>query len=335
MARPIRVEFEDAVYHITARGNERRRVFHTDAERALFLDTLAECVGLHHLRVHAWCLMPNHYHLVISTPRRNLSQAIGWFQTTFTIRYNRRRRSGPLFQGRFKAHLVDADQYAMTLLRYVHLNPVRPRDRTQAIPAERRDALAAFRWSSHRAYAGWEEPPPWLSLEWLLFFGGEIRRAQRAYRRFVDEAFGQVVSSPWEALRGGLVLGGEALWQKARKLIGARTGAGELRWPRRARGEEELRKAARKLAANEEDRRIQIWLRVMLGGERRSVIAAEYGYADPSAVTQMLKRLEVARIAQAPLDARLTIPKHACQMSKPDPVCGYPDPVCGYPQTSR
>ena len=142
MARPIRVEFEDATYHITARGNERRRVFHSDRERELFVETLGECARLHQLRVHAWCLMPNHYHLIVGTPRGNLSQAMGWLQTTFTVRFNRqRRRSGHLFQGRFKAHLIDTDEYATTLLRYVHLNPVRPRNRAAAVPPERQEGF--------------------------------------------------------------------------------------------------------------------------------------------------------------------------------------------------
>ena len=119
MSRPIRVEFEGAVYHVTARGNERRQPFRDDEDRARFLSTLEECVQRFGVRVHCYCLMPNHYHLLLETPRANLSRAVGWLQTTYTIRFNRRhRRSGHLFQGRFKAHLVEADAYAMELLRY-------------------------------------------------------------------------------------------------------------------------------------------------------------------------------------------------------------------------
>ena len=132
MARPIRVEFEGAVYHITARGNERRRIFRDDADHEMFLATVGQCVEQHGLRLHGYCLMPNHYHLLLETPRGNLSRAIGWLQTAYTIRFNvRHQRSGHLFQGRFKAHLVEADAYAMTLLRYVHLNPVRPLKRPE------------------------------------------------------------------------------------------------------------------------------------------------------------------------------------------------------------
>ena len=110
MARPIRVEFPGAVYHVTARGNERKRIFRDDEDRRRFLVALEEMAAQFGVEVLVFCLMPNHYHLVIRTPKANLSRAVGWLQTTYTIRFNRRyRRSGHLFQGRFKAHLVEED----------------------------------------------------------------------------------------------------------------------------------------------------------------------------------------------------------------------------------
>jgi len=134
MARPVRVEFAGAVYHVTARGNERRSTFRDDKDRERFVETLAEMVERFEVRVHAYCLMPNHYHLVVGTPLGNLSQAVGWLQVTYTVRFNRRwRRSGHLFQGRFKAQLVE----------YVHLNPVRPRRKGEAIARQRVEGLVA------------------------------------------------------------------------------------------------------------------------------------------------------------------------------------------------
>jgi REP element-mobilizing transposase RayT len=101
MARPIRIEFAGAVYHVMARGNERRAIFFDDQDRRRFLETLAQMADQFGVRVHAYCLMPNHYHLIVETPRANLSRAIGWLQVTYTVRFNRRhRRSGHLFQGR-------------------------------------------------------------------------------------------------------------------------------------------------------------------------------------------------------------------------------------------
>src|SRR5579862_2362628 len=168
MACPIRVEFEGAVYHVTARGNERREIFHSEQDKTLFLDTLKQCVVDSGIVLHAWCLMPNHYHLVVETPGGGLSRAIGWLQTTYTVRFNRRhQRSGHLFQGRFKAHLVEADEYAQWLVEYIHLNPVRPRCKGERIAAERAAELDAYPWSSHREYAGGRrQAPEWLTLTW-------------------------------------------------------------------------------------------------------------------------------------------------------------------------
>ena len=146
----------------------------------------------------------NHYHLLVETPRGNLSRGIGWLQTTYTIRFNHRhQRSGHLFQGRFKAHLVEADNYAMELLRYLHLNPVRPRDRNALVPTERRRSFREYPWSSHRAYAGRVAVADWLCTDWLSFFGRSRREARKTYEKFVEDAFGTALESPWKQLRGG------------------------------------------------------------------------------------------------------------------------------------
>ncbi|MCX7915276.1 MAG: transposase [Verrucomicrobiae bacterium] len=128
VARAIRVQFAGVVYHVMARGNERRKIFRDDRDRQRFVETLAEAVERFGLRLQAWCLMPNHYHLVVGAPRGNLSRGIGWLQATYTARFNARLRgAGHLFQGRFKAQSVGADEYGRWLVEYVHLNPVRPR----------------------------------------------------------------------------------------------------------------------------------------------------------------------------------------------------------------
>ena len=119
------------------------------------METLEQAVAQFGLRLHAYCLMPNHYHLLLGTPRANLSRAMGWLQTTNTARFNaRHRRRGHLFQGRYKAQLVEADEYACWLVEYIHLNPVRPRGRNQPIARERLQELASYRWSSHLIMPG-------------------------------------------------------------------------------------------------------------------------------------------------------------------------------------
>ncbi|MEI6352162.1 MAG: transposase [Verrucomicrobiota bacterium] len=293
MARPIRVEFEGAVYHVTARGNERRLIFRDFEDRKLFLAALEQCVDQHGLRVHGYCLMGNHYHLLVETPRGNLSRAIGWLQTTYTIRFNRRhRRSGHLFQGRFKAHLVEADSYAMELIRYVHLNPVRPKNKSASVPAERREALREYRWSSHQSYTGQTSAPGWLCLDWLSYFGRTRRAAQREYEQFIESAFESVVECPWESLRMGLVLGGDALLERASGLLQAKTGTEEVEWVARTESAMHRKAVAATLAGEQSERCWKAWVFARLGGERSIDIARTLGYKDGSAITHLLKRLD-------------------------------------------
>lgn len=295
MARPIRVEYEGAVHHVMARGNEQKAIYYDDIDRGMFLDTLAQACEQFGLVVHAYCLMPNHYHLVVQTPQANLSQAVGWLQLTYTVRFNRRhRRSGHLFQGRFKAHVVEADSYACRLVVYVHLNPVRPDDKQQPIPAARRSWLDRFTWSSHRAYSGHcsaKENPPWLSLEWLSYFGRTRPAAQREYREQVAASFRQCTPDLFGAVQGGLVLGSERLWEKVKMCVARSDGQEEITWSRHAGQMERLRSVER-LLQNETDRRFQIWARVRLGGERSVDVAVRYGFRDGSGVCRVVQRLE-------------------------------------------
>jgi putative transposase len=281
-----------------ARGNERREVFRDDKDRQRFLETLGEAVQQFGLRLHAYCLMPNHYHLLLCTPQSNLSRAMAWLQTTYTTRFNaRHRRRGHLFQGRYKAQLVEADEYARWLVEYVHLNPVRPRKRGERIPAERAKELAGYEWSSHRDYAGLRRRAPgWLCLDWLAYWGRSRRAAQAQYRRAIWQAFGQAVSNPWAGLRRGLVLGGEELYEKTCALLEKKGGLEEARWTETGEATE-VRARVNKLIEAEGDERIKIWARVRLGGERGVDLGREYGYGDGSGVTQVVRRLEAtARI---------------------------------------
>jgi hypothetical protein len=174
---------------------------------------------------------------------------------------------------------------------YVHLNPVRPRQRNAAVPVERASALDKYEWSSHRDYAGLRgQSAKWLSLDWLRYWGADLEAAKGEYRRGVCRWFGEAVKSPWEDLRGGLVLGGEELLEKARALIGQKQGLDEAQWTVERRSEE-LRERVREMVVDESDE-IKMWARVKLGGERRVEVAREYGYKDGSGLTHLLKKLE-------------------------------------------
>ena len=191
MARKARVEFPGAVYHVLDRGDRREAIFRDAADRERFLATLEEVCGRTGWRVHAWVLMSNHYHLLIETPQANLVAGMRWFQTTYTVCFNRRHRvSGHLFQGRYKAVVVDPEErgYFATLSDYIHLNPVRAR----LVGLDRR--LFDYPWSSYRWFAAKAGRRPWFVAEQVL---GELglsddgtgRRAyaERMRRRAVEE----------------------------------------------------------------------------------------------------------------------------------------------------
>lgn len=315
MPRPVRVEFAGAVYHVMARGNERREIFRDEKDRRRFLETLGEAGQQLGVVVHVYCLMPNHYHLVVETPRGNLGQAMAWLQTTYTVRFNRRYRcSGHLFQGRYKAQLVEADAYAQELVRYIHLNPVRSRGRPGMIAAERAGELDRYRWSSHRDYAGWRRAPSWLSGRWRRYWGRTAAEAQREYRKWMRAAFAQPLVSPWDELRGGLVLGGQQLWERAKAAVQAKQGQEDRLWIQQ-QSRRDVRERVGELVAREKDWRVQLWIRVRLGGEKMAAVARGLGYRDGSGVAQVVKRLERAAQQDARVRKQLAELTHQARMS--------------------
>jgi REP element-mobilizing transposase RayT len=199
MARQLRITYEGAVYHITARGNEQRPIVRDDRDRRR---TLAQMVEHYRVVCHAWVLMDNHYHLLLETPTPNLSRAVRHLNGVYTQRFNRRhQRVGHLFQGRFKAILVERESYLLELCRYVVLNPVR---------ANLARHPRGWTWSSYRATAGEEAAPAWLQIGWILAqFGRGGAAARAAYRRFVAEGIARA-DPPWTQVRGQIYLGSDA-----------------------------------------------------------------------------------------------------------------------------
>ena len=181
MARPLRIERPGGRYHATARGNERRNIFRDDTDRFHFLELLAEMPERFGVRLHAYVLMDNHFHLLIETPEANLSRAMQWLGVSYSMGFNKRhRRVGHLFQGRFQACIVEEEAGWQEVARYVHLNPVRlgrlglskpqqaaSRQGLVAQPdpelvSERLRVLREYRWSSYRGYAGYCAPLEWV-----------------------------------------------------------------------------------------------------------------------------------------------------------------------------
>jgi REP element-mobilizing transposase RayT len=213
MARPLRLAFPGGVYHVTARGNERKAIVRDETDRARFVDTLAAMVDRYRVRCHAWVLMDNHYHLLLETPSPNLSLALRHLNGVYTQTFNRRhRRVGHLFQGRFKAIVVEKEAYLLELCRYVILNPVR---------AGMVRHPQAYPWSSYRATAGVAAAPTWLTVDWVLEqFGQRRGAAQAKYRQFVAEGV-QQPTRPWEQVVGQVYLGSERFVREVQR-YGAR-----------------------------------------------------------------------------------------------------------------
>lgn len=200
MARPLRLEFPHAVYHVTSRGNARQKIVRSDHDRAGFLVILGQVIERYGWLCHAYCLMDNHYHLLLETPRPTLSAGMRQLNGVYTQTFNRHhRRVGHLFQGRFKAILVEKEAHLLELCRYVVLNPVR---------AGFVQHPHQWRWTSYRATIGRVEVPAYLTVDWVLGqFGRRLREARRAYEQFVREGIG--CESPWGQLRGQMYLGSE------------------------------------------------------------------------------------------------------------------------------
>jgi len=227
MARPLRIDRAGSWYHLTARGNERHDIYRDDGDCLKFLALLEAWVERYRLRLHAYVLMSNHYHLLAESVEPNLSRAMQWLNVGYSVWFNRRYgRVGHLFQGRFKGILVDAEPWGLELSRYIHLNPVRreryaldreSRQRNRAglgreiTPqrfAERVEALRQYRWSSYRGYIGLEKAPAWLVCQEMLkrVESGKHGR-QKGYRQYVEEALREGATAPWEQLQGQVILG--------------------------------------------------------------------------------------------------------------------------------
>jgi len=202
MARPLRMDYPDAFYHVLSRGNERKEIFRDEKDHLRFLDTLGKMVERFKLEVHAYVLMKNHFHLLVHTKEANLSRAIQWLGVSYSVWFNRRhQRSGHLFQGRFKSFLIENDRYFTAMCLYIHGNPLR------AGVVKR---LLDYWWSSYHAYAGKKPEVSWLTTELILgTYGGSRKRFLRAQQVFYEER-----PNLLEDLRHGVYLGSEEFSEK-------------------------------------------------------------------------------------------------------------------------
>ena len=219
MVRPLRIEFEGAFYHVMARGNARQSIFGDDIDRHAFLENLVRVARRFDWRVWAWCLMDNHYHLLVETRQATLSRGMREVNGVYTQAFNRRHaRVGHVLQGRYKAVLIDRDTYLLEVGRYIVLNPVR---------AGLVTGVEDFPWSSYHAMMGAAPAPDWLAVEpTLAQFHAQRRPARRAYARFVRAGIG--AGDPHDQMQRGAILGDEHFLERVSGYIKDREPGSEI-----------------------------------------------------------------------------------------------------------
>lgn len=277
MARPLRLELNGALYHVTSRGDGREDIFLTDQDRLAWLETLAQVCERFNWTCHAYCQMTNHYHVVIETPDANLSKGMRQLNGVYTQRFNRlHQRVGHVFQGRFKAILVEKDGYLLELARYVVLNPLR---------AKMVRRIEQWPWSSYCATCGQVPKPDWLQTDFILSqFGVQRARALTKYIAFVHE--GKGLPSVWSNLQAQVYLGSDAFIKKMQVEVDKKPTLTEI--PRTQR-----RALARALAdyarAHERDEAIAL---AYLSGQHTMAKIAEYFGVHYTTVSRLVKVYE-------------------------------------------
>jgi len=280
MTRPPRIEFEGAVYHLASRGNARQDIFLDEGDREGFLEILAHVIERYGWICHAYCLMGNHYHLLIETPGANLSRGMQLLNGVYTQRFNHtHKRVGHVLQGRFKAILVEKESHLLGLARYIVLNPVRAK-----IVRHPRQ----YRWSSYRATVGEAEPPGFLTVEWILSqFDEDLTCARAAYRRFVKEGRGVSV---WDDLKGGILLGTEEFAEQMKPLLRREEADSEISKRQRFAGQRSLEDLFGSVKGERHMRNERIHEAVMEHGYTLTALQKHLGL-HPSTLSRIIKRI--------------------------------------------
>lgn len=303
MARPLRVEYDGAWYHVMHRGAGRRKVFLSSADRLRFFDLLRDIHAMWDVETHAYSLMGNHYHLLLHTPSGNLSRAMRHIDGVYTQRFNRAHQTdGSLFRGRFKSIVIEKDSYLLELVRYIHLNPVR---------AGFCRAPSGHRWTSHIAYLDKNSRPPWIMIDEVLsMFGKRYGRAVRELDRFVKAGVPVGIEKRLSGKRLPSVLGSEGFkdWIKYNFIVPLRSNK-EIPEARRATRRNVSLRAIERLVQEfyevskvagvrgnrpdvNEARAMAIYLMRRVSGAKHCDIAKKMGGMSTAAVAKSLQRFE-------------------------------------------
>ncbi|OHB75126.1 MAG: hypothetical protein A2W31_16195 [Planctomycetes bacterium RBG_16_64_10] len=309
MARPLRIQYAGAHYHVMSRGNERRPIVRDEADRDKRLEWLRRTVEDYGWQLHAFVLMDNHDHLFVETPEPNLSAGMQFLNGSYTTYFNRRhRRVGHLFQGRYKAQLIEEEGYYLEVSRYIHLNPVR---------ARRVERPEQYPWSSYPGYHRSSRTLNWVTYRNVLGeFGVQDEAARPAYRRFVLAGMKGKLASPFARAFQGMILGSDNFVTRIRgllagtpadpavplrKQLGRKPSLEEVQLLVAAKFDVDPSRWSRGRRSNDAARAVVAYVARHLGYPSKEVAAA-LGYASTGGVAQAVKRIETAG---APLKKRV------------------------------
>ena len=216
MSRPLRIEYPGAMYHVMNRGNQRQDVFRKKVDCVTFLEKLEYFSDLFNIDVYCYVLMNNHFHLLVRTNDANLGRFMQSFLTSFTMILNRRnQKNGHLFQGRYKAQLVETQEYISKLSRYIHLNPIRIKKYKNITIEEKRNILLNYTWSSFAAHIGLNEPEHFLKIKTVLStWGSNNMIRMKKYREYVEEGLYKDIDNPFELAIRQQIIGSETFAER-------------------------------------------------------------------------------------------------------------------------
>ncbi len=223
MARPLRIQYPGAVYHVTCRGNERKEIYRDNRDRKKFLEILSISISTYRIKLYCYVLMKNHFHLLVETPLGNLGEFMRHFNITYTVYYNRRhRRVGHLHQGRYKSIIVDKERYLSILSRYIHLNPVRVVNRKKRAVKEKIEYLFNYEWSSLPGYIHKRRRENFIDCGMVLEeYGGDNTKGRQAYKKRIYKDIDEGIDIR-DKIIGQSIIGGEGFieWIREKYLKG-------------------------------------------------------------------------------------------------------------------
>lgn len=331
MTRPLRINTVNGWYHITSRGQNRRRIFDDKKDHAEFLARLGEMTKRYGVEIHAYVLMPNHYHLLLRTPKANVSQALQWLNNGYALWRNRRHgATGHVYQGRFRGILVEDGGWILGLSRYLHFNPVAVKrlglgkqekkaenlalkSPSSAIVKARLETLRRYPWSSYRAYAGYERAPEWLCTEVVL---KRVEGGRVGYRRLAEDRMRQGSrEDPWTKLQWGVALGRQEFARRVRdgarvtrETHGRKALRQEVTWEEVVEAVEKVKGEPWEDFVNRHGdwgRDIALWIARRRGGMTLKALGEKAGGMDYSAVSEAIRSLDKRRTKKLDLQRDL------------------------------